>query len=145
MGIPNPKPDKVTVTSLGEDLVLYIKIPELTPLIGAQTADASVAPTTYQQNVDGHNRRRYSGGPVTGVAGHLRNRTKGGEGGKAVLPGNNAWLERDPVVPGESKRVEQITYVGTFAQLKAFCRAKATTEFVLRSPWGEPFPIDPKP
>lgn len=142
MGIPNPKPDKVTVTALGEDLVLYIKIPELAPLIGAQTADLEVAPTTYTQNVDGHNRRRYSGGPVTGVAGHLRTRTKGGEGRKAVLPGNNAWLERPPTVPGNSKRVEQITFVGTFAQLKAFCRAEAVTDFVLRSPWGEPFPIE---
>lgn len=143
MGIPNPKPDKVTVSSLGEDLVLYIKIPELAPLIGTQTADASTPPTTFVQSVDGHTRRRYSGGPATGVAGHTRSRTKGGEGVKAVLPGNSAWLERDPLQPGDSKRVEQITYVGTFAQLKAFCRDEATTSFVLRSPWGEPFPIGP--
>lgn len=143
MGTPNPKPSKVTVTALGEPLVLYIKIGELAPLIGSQTADASVAPTNYQQNVDGHNRRRYSGGPTSGVAAHLRDRTKGGEGAKATLPGNNAWLERPPAVPGNSKRVEQITYVGTFAQLKEFCRSEATAPFVLRSPWGEPFPITP--
>jgi hypothetical protein len=142
MGIPNPKPDKVTVTALGADLVLYIKIPELTPLIGAQTADASVAPTTVVQSVNGHSRRRYSGGPTSGVSAHLRERDKGGEGRKATLPGNNAWLERPPTVPGESKRVEQITFVGTFAQLKSFCRAEAATDFVLRSPWGEPFPIE---
>ena len=141
MGIPNPKPSKVTVTALGEDLVLYIKIPELAPMIGTQTADASEPPTTYVQSVSGHNRRRYSGGPTVGVGGHNRDRTKGGEGAKATLPGNNAWLERPPLVPNGSKRVEQITYVGTFAQLKAFCRDEAASAFVLRSPWGEPFPI----
>lgn len=143
MGAPNPKPSKVTKTVLGSPLVLYIKIPEVAPMIGTQTADASVAPTTFQQAVDGHNRRRYSGGPVAGVQGHLRDRTKGGEGAKTTLPGNNAWLERPPTAPGNSKRVEQITYVGTFAQLKAFCRDEATSAFVLRSPWGEPFPIAP--
>lgn len=143
MGAPNPKPSKVTVTVLGEPLVLYIKIPEVAPMIGTQTADASVAPTTFQQAVDGHNRRRYSGGPTTGVQGHLRDRTKGGEGAKTTLPGNNAWLERPPLSAGQSKRVEQITYVGTFAQLKQFCRDEAASAFVLRSPWGEPFPIAP--
>ena len=143
MGIPNPKPSKVTHTIFGRPLVLYIKIPELTPLIGAQTADSAAAVTTFQQNVDGHQRRRYSGGPTTGVTGHIRSRSKGGKGTPATLPGNNAWLERPPVVPGESKRVEQITYVGTFAQLLTYCRGEAETAFVLRSPWGEPFPINP--
>jgi len=142
MGAPNPKPDKVTVTSLGEDLVLYVKIPEVAPLIGTLTADASEAPTEYDQSVDGHTRRRYSGGPTFGVEGHIRKRTKGGEGRKATLPGNNAWLERPPLVEGESKRVEQITYVGTFRQLKSWVRANAETDFVLRSPWGEPFPME---
>jgi hypothetical protein len=123
-------------------LILYVKIPEVAPMLGSLTADAAEAPTTFQQSVDGHPRRRYSGGPTSGVSGHLRTRTKGGEGAKATLPGNNAWLERPPVVPGESKRVEQFTYVGTFAQLKAFVRANAAGAFVLRSPWGEPFPMD---
>lgn len=141
MGAPNPKPSKVTVTVLGEPLVLYVKIPEVAPMLGTLTADAAVAPTTYTQSVDSHSRRRYSGGPASGVEGHSRNRTKGGEGAKATLPGNNAWLERPPLTPGNSKRVEQITFVGTFAQLKAYVRSEATSAFVLRSPWGEPFPM----
>jgi hypothetical protein len=141
MGAPNPKPSKVTVTALGEDLVLYVKIPEVAPMLGTLTADSEEAPSNFQQSVNAHNRRRYAGGPTTGVAAHIRNRTKGGEGRKATLPGNNAWLERPPLLPGQSKRVEQFTFVGTFAQLKAYVRTAAVSDFVLRSPWGEPFPM----
>lgn len=143
MGAPNPKPNKVTVTALGAPLVLYVKPSEVAPMLGTLTIDPDGTPTTFTQSVNSHTRRRYSGGPATGVQGHNRSRVKGDRGVPATLPGNNAWLERPPAVAGGSKRVEQITYVGTFRQLKAFCREEAAAPFVLRSPWGEPFSIVP--
>jgi hypothetical protein len=140
MGIPNPKPDKVTVTVGGAPLVLYIKPGELEPLIGAQTPDASGSPVTTNQTVSGHTRRKYIGGPVSGVAGHSRERVSGDRLPGPTLPGNNAYLERMVGTPPKRK-VETITYVGTFNQLKTFCKAEAVVAFTLRSPWGEPFAI----
>lgn len=140
MGIPNPKPDKVTVTVGGDPLVLYLKPSELAPLIGTQTPDASGTPVTTTQAVSQHSRRKYIGGPTSQVAGHNRTRVNGDRLPGPTLPGNNAYLERMVGTPAKLK-VETITYVGSFNQLKTYCKDQAVVAFTLRSPWGEPFAI----
>lgn len=140
MGAPNPKPDKVTVTVGGAPLVLYLKPSELAPLIGTQTPDASGTPVTTSQAVSQHPRRRYIGGPTSQVSGHSRSRVNGDRLPGPTLPGNNAYLERMIGTPPKRK-VETITYVGTFQQLKDYCKEEAVVTFTLRSPWGEPFLI----
>lgn len=141
MGAPNPKPDKVTLDVGGEPLVLYVKIAEVSPMLGALTADAESPPVDYEAVYPNTTRRRWMGGPTITVTGHDKKRVKGGEGKRATLPGNNAYLERPPLSANGSKRVETITFVGPFRVLKDYCLANAASNFDLRSPWGEKFPI----
>jgi hypothetical protein len=140
VGIPNPKGKKITATVGGEPLVLYLKPDELAPLLGTLTPDASGSPVTTTQAVGTHSRKRYIGGPTSQVSGHSRSRVSGDRLAPLTLPGNNAYLERMVGTPPKRK-VETITFVGSFAQLKDFCKDKAVVPFILRSPWGEPFQI----
>lgn len=139
---PRPKPQKSTQVVGGETLVLYVKPSEVASFIGAITPDPPSLMLSSPEVVKGHSRRRYVGGPAVSVAGHSRTRTSGDRKAGLTLPGNNAWLERPGLIPG-SKIVEQITFVGSFASLKAFCKESAAVAFTLRSPWGEPFTITP--
>lgn len=139
---PRPKPQKSTHTVSSKKLVLYVKPSEVSGFIGTITPDPPTLMLTSSEAVKGHSRRRYVGGPAVGVEAHDRTRTSGDKKAGLTLPGNNAWLERAGVLPG-SRIVEQITFVGSFASLKAFCKESAAVAFTLRSPWGEPFTITP--
>ena len=142
MGLPNPRPDKVTIASSGANkLILYVKPADVAPYVGSLSADAGGTMVPVTQAVGGHTRRRYIGGPNIGVAAHNRNRTKGDYENGHTLPGNNAWFEKPSLVAGK-KDVEQITYVGSFRALKAWAKTVAELDFTLRSPWGEPFLIE---
>jgi hypothetical protein len=141
MGAPNPKPSKITETIAGGELVVYLKPSELAPLLGTLVPDDSGSPVTATENVPAHGRRRYIGGPTSQVTGHSRTRVTGDRLPGPTLPGNNAYIEFKTGSPPK-KKVETITYVGTFAQLKAWVKGKAVIDFVLRSPWGEPFKIE---
>lgn len=141
MGAPNPRGQKVTVPVGARQVILYVKPADMAPFLGTLTPDVASTMTSATQEVKSHTRRRYFGGPAISVEGHSRLRTKGDYKRAQTLPGNNAWLEKPSGVPGK-KDVEQITYVGAFRDLKAFCKANAEIDFVLRSPWGEPFDIE---
>lgn len=136
-----PKPQKSTQVVDGKTLVLYVKPSEVAPYIGTITPDPDELMLTTTEAVKSHTRRRYVGGPAVSVAGHTRSRTSGDKKAGLTLPGNNAWLERKTGTPLKTVR-EQITFVGTFASLKAFCKESAAIPFVLRSPWGEPYSIE---
>lgn len=137
---PNPRPSKITQSVDGDLLVIYAKPPEIAAFLGTLTPDPDTLMITATEQVEGHTRRRYVGGPSIGVAGHARNRTSGDRRPEQTLPGYNAWLEL-PGVGNTRGRREQITFVGTFASLKEFCKGQAQTAFTLRSPWGVPFQI----
>lgn len=141
---PRPKPQKSTQVVGGETLVLYVKPSEVAPFIGTIAVDPPTLMLTSDEFVRGHTRRRYVGGPAISVDSHNRTRTSGDRKAGLTLPGNNAWLEKPSATPG-FKDVEQITFVGSFASLKQFCKESAATTFTLRSPWGEPFTITPAP
>lgn len=146
MGAPNPRPDRVTVTQNGNELVLYIKTAELTPFIGAQTPDPPAAGVAVTSTVKQHTRRRYPGDPGVTVTGHSRTRNDEKPLPKLTLPGNNAWIEYETTVGLETvTRSEQFTFTGSFTDLKDWVRSQAAQAFVLRSPWGEPFDVTPGP
>lgn len=136
-----PKPQKSTQTVEGKTLVLYVKPSEVAAYIGTVTPDPDELMLTSTQTVRSHSRRRYVGGPAVNVSGHSRSRTSGDKPAGLTLPGNNAWLERKTGTPLRTVR-EQITFVGSFASLKQFCKESAVIPFVLRSPRGEPFKIE---
>jgi hypothetical protein len=137
---PRPKPQKSTQVVDGDTLILYVKPSEVAPYIGTITPDPPSLMLTATETVKSHSRRRYVGGPAKSVIGHSRSRTSGDKAAGLTLPGNNAWLERKTGTPLKTVR-EQITFVGSFASLKQFCKDSAAIPFVLRSPWGEPFQI----
>jgi hypothetical protein len=144
MGTPNPRPSKATLSVGDNTITIYAKLNEMAPFLGTITADTVPTVVVSNQSVNGHQRRRYPGGPLVAVASHARRRVIEQALPDQTLPGRNAWLERS-TGSGASKveYVEQITFVGNFQDLKDYCKANSVVQFTLRSPNGAPFSIPP--
>ena len=142
MGAPNPRPDMLILAIQGNELTIYAKLSELVPFVGTHTPSAQLQEAYEEATVKQHTRQRYPGGPTITVPAHTRRVKVSGKAVRKTLPGENAWMERT-IGTGENaeKKVEQFTFTGAFADLKTWCIENAATDFVLRSPNGEPVVI----
>lgn len=139
---PRPRPQKCTVGTGTDALVLYVVPSRVAPFIGSVTPDDEDDSREITQSVTGHTRRRYPGGPPISVDGHTRERTIGGYAAKQTLPGRNAWFERRTTgLLGPITSRVQFTFVGTTAQLRDYVEAQGVGTFILRTPDGEPVRI----
>ena len=131
----------------GEEIVIIGDTDKLnvwfdaTPLV----PDIDSGPTNEVRAVAGYNRKRYPG-DLTGVSVAPHNRTVLviERATLAVLPGQEAYLERPVVINGKNrKRVTQFTFVGDVIDLHAFCNGNCSyANAVLRTPKGKPLEID---
>lgn len=137
-----------TVTpSGGEEIVIIGDTDKLNEWFNnpALTPDIDAGPTNVQRQVGGYNRKRYPG-DLTGVsvAPHTRTVLVIERATLAVLPGQEAYLERPVIINGKKrKRVTQFTFVGDVIDLHAFCNGNCSYEkAILRTPKGKPMKIE---
>lgn len=95
-------------------------------------------PNAQQQNVNGHNRKRYPGDAGFNVGGHQRNRsfiaTKGGN----TLPGFRFWCERPTGIgTGRRSNARQFNYQGNWQDLVAYAEVNSFgSAYTLRNSSG---------
>lgn len=113
------------------------------------TAPGSGVP--YEDNVKGHSRRRFPGGPTASVKGHQRFGTRGGD-----LPGSNAepgrpfYIEDLLSAPGEDPRrvkTHVFAYEGRWRDLKTkiIRDLSPRANSVLRNASGSKISLAPAP
>jgi hypothetical protein len=124
--------------------VLYVVPSRVSPFIGPVITDDEEEGVEVTQEVTGHTRRRYPGGPEVNVNGHNRQRLVGGYAAEQTLPGKNAWFERrETGLFGAVTSRVQFTFVGTTKQLRDYVAANGVGTFILRTPDGKAVPIVP--
>jgi hypothetical protein len=96
----------------------------------------TVSPVT--SSVAGHSRRRFPGGPATGVDPHSRTGLPPAPGGSAAKPGEKFWCERTTGTGANRvTRARQFTYQGSWSDLRAFAEeAQTGLPFTLRNNSG---------
>ena len=98
----------------------------------------STAPTAVTTEVAGHSRRRYPGGPTSGVDPHERTGLPPAPGGGGAKPGERFWCERTTGTGANRvTQARQFTYQGKWSDLRAFAEAAKTgLPFTLRNHSG---------
>lgn len=121
----------------GETYQLYSKAGLIEDFLDGLSEQSTVNRAPVQVSVSGHTRRRYPGAPGISVGGFSRTTLLGGDGNRATLPGQNAYIETE-VSDGTGTKVEvtTITFTGPYTKLFQYCLANAKVAFNLRSPDG---------
>jgi hypothetical protein len=123
-------------------VTIYGKKPELDSYLVGLAVAAAPAVSISNQSVNGHQRKRYPGGPSIAVTSHARRRVQERPKQDQTLPGSNAWIEKTTGTGASAvTTAEQFTFVGDFQDLKDYCKANAIGNWVLRSPNGAAYQI----